>query len=83
MNVHILYVLEDKTSKKKIRLSVCLSVWFTVWLQRKIELNGTIASNIFQRSRASTARNSDKLPTNNYSMSRECTRENELYWVCT
>ena len=28
MNVHILYVLEDKTSKKtSVRLSVCLSVW--------------------------------------------------------
>ena len=25
MNVHVLYVLEDKTSKKKFRLSVCLS----------------------------------------------------------
>ena len=24
-NVHILYVLEDKTSKKNFRLSVCLS----------------------------------------------------------
>ena len=25
-NVHVLYVLEDKTSKKKFRLSVCMSV---------------------------------------------------------
>ena len=38
MNVHALYVLEDKTSKKKIFvclsvcLGVCLSVWVSVWL---------------------------------------------------
>ena len=25
MNIHILYVLDDKTSKKNFRLSVCLS----------------------------------------------------------
>ena len=31
MNVHVLYVSEDKTSKKKnVRLSVCLSVWLAV-----------------------------------------------------
>ena len=29
-NVHVLYVLEDKTSKKKFRLSVCLVVWLYV-----------------------------------------------------
>ena len=30
MNVHVLYVLEDKTSKKKFRLSICLSVCLSV-----------------------------------------------------
>ena len=29
-NVHVLYVLEDKTGKKKFRLSVCLVVWLYV-----------------------------------------------------
>ena len=32
INVHVLYILEDKTSKKKFRLSVCLSVCLEVWL---------------------------------------------------
>ena len=31
-NVHVLYVLEDKTSKKNFRLSVCLSECLEVWL---------------------------------------------------
>ena len=30
INVHDLYVLEDKTSKKNFRPSVCLSVWMYV-----------------------------------------------------
>ena len=29
-NVHIMYVLEDKTSRKNFRLSVCLSVCLSV-----------------------------------------------------
>ena len=31
-NVHDLYVLEDKTSQKNFRLSVCLSVCLDVWM---------------------------------------------------
>ena len=30
MNIHVLYVLEDKTTKKNFRLSVCLSVCLDV-----------------------------------------------------
>ena len=29
LNVHVLYVLEDKTSKKNFRLSVWMSVWMS------------------------------------------------------
>ena len=31
-NVHDLYVLEDKTRQRKVRLSVCLSVCPSVWM---------------------------------------------------
>ena len=31
-NAHVLYVLEDETSKKNFRLSVCPPVYLVVWL---------------------------------------------------
>ena len=50
MNVHVLYVLEDKTRKKKFRLSVCLPACLSVCLDVWLYVDFCCGHNNFRRS---------------------------------